>query len=94
MKKYLEKYVAALAIATAFVGCTQDHIVYNGPSHIMFSDTLYQYAVEQDNKIFSVPVSATETTDYDRTFAVEIDERQSNAVEGLHYRILDNTVTI
>lgn len=94
MKKYLEKYVAALAIATAFVGCTQDHIVYNGPSHIMFSDTLYQYAVEQDNKVFSVPVSATETTDYDRTFAVEIDERQSNAVEGLHYRILDNTVTI
>lgn len=32
--------------------------------------------------------------DYDRTFAVEVVDKESNAVEGKHYRILSNTVTI
>ena len=32
--------------------------------------------------------------DHDRTFAVEVIDRESNAVEGKHYKILSNTVTI
>lgn len=60
----------------------------------MFSDTLYQYAVQESNEVFNVPVSATEKADYDRTFGVEVVDKQSNAIEGKHYRILNNTVTI
>ena len=60
----------------------------------MFSDTLYQYAVQETNEVFNVPVSATEKADFDRTFAVEVVPKQSNAIEGRHYRILNNTVTI
>ena len=60
----------------------------------LFSDTLYTYAVQETNEIFNVPVSATVPADYDRTFGVEVIDKESNAVEGKHYKILSNTVTI
>ena len=68
--------------------------MYSGPNYLMFSDTLYTYAVQETNEIFNVPVSATVPADYDRTFGVEVIDKESNAVEGKHYKILSNTVTI
>ena len=65
-----------------------------GPNYLMFSDTIYYCPVQETNEIFNVPVSATETADRDRTFAVEVIDKESNAVEGKHYKILSNTVTI
>ena len=94
MKKIMMGCLVAVAAIIALASCSQDYTTYSGPSHIMFSDTLYQYPVQQNNEIFNVPVSATERADYDRTFAVEVVDKQSNAIEGLHYRILNNTVTI
>ena len=94
MKKIMMGCLVAVAAIIALASCSQDYTTYSGPSHIMFSDTLYQYPVQQNNEIFNVPVSATERADYDRTFAVEVVDKQSNAIEGLHYRLLDNTVTI
>ena len=49
---------------------------------------------QETNEIFNVPISATVAADHDRTFAVEVIDRESNAVEGKHYKILSNTVTI
>lgn len=66
----------------ALSGCDQDKVAYNGPSYLMFSDTLYTYAVQETNEIFNVPISATVAADHDRTFAVEVIDRESNAVEG------------
>ena len=86
--------LSAVAALIALAGCSQDYTNYSGPSYIMFSDTLYQYAVQESNEVFNVPVSATEKADFDRTFAVEVVPKQSNAIEGRHYRILNNTVTI
>lgn len=86
--------IAAVASLMFFAGCDQDHTVYSGPDYLMFSDTLYQYGVQESNEIFNVPVSATTRTDYDRTFAVEVIDKKSNAIEGRHYRLLSNTVTI
>ena len=83
MKKLLIGCMAAVAALIAFSGCDQDKVVYSGPNYLMFSDTLYTYAVQETNEIFNVPVSATVPADYDRTF-----------VEGKHYKILSNTVTI
>ena len=94
MKKIMMGCLAAVAALIAFASCSQDFTTYSGPSHIMFSDTLYQYAVQESNEVFNVPVSATEKADYDRTFGVEVVDKQSNAIEGKHYRILNNTVTI
>ena len=86
--------LSAIAALIALASCSQDYTNYSGPSYIMFSDTLYQYAVQESNEVFNVPVSATEKADFDRTFAVEVVPKQSNAIENRHYRILKNTVTI
>ena len=94
MKKLLIGCMAAVAALIAFSGCDQDKVVYSGPNYLMFSDTLYTYAVQETNEIFNVPVSATVPADYDRTVGVEVIDKESNAVEGKHYKILSNTVTI
>lgn len=94
MKKLLIGCMAAVAALIAFSGCDQDKVVYSGPNYLMFSDTLYTYAVQETNEIFNVPVSATVPADYDRTFGVEVIDKESDAVEGKHYKILSNTVTI
>lgn len=94
MKKLLIGCMAAVAALISLAGCEQDKVVYSGPNYLMFSDTLYTYGVQESNEIFNVPVSATTRADYDRTFAVEVVDKESNAVEGKHYKLLSNTVTI
>jgi hypothetical protein len=47
-----------------------------------------------DQEYFSVPVASTVACDYDRTFGVEVIDKGSNAIEGKHYRLLSNSVTI
>ena len=94
MKKLLIGCIVAVSSLIAFSGCDQDKVLYSGPNYLMFSDTLYTYAVQETNEIFNVPVSATVPADYDRTFGVEVIDKESNAVEGKHYKILSNTVTI
>lgn len=86
--------MAGLAAILSLVGCEQDKPFYGGPNYLMFSDTLYRYPVQETNEVFNVPVSATVPADYDRTLAVEIIDKESNAVEGKHYKLLSNTVTI
>ena len=96
MKKILigTTTMAALAAMTVFSGCEADRTTYSGPDYLMFSDTLYQCPVREADEVFNVPVSATRAADYDRTLGVEIIDKESNAVEGRHYRLLSNTVTI
>lgn len=94
MKKILIGIMAAIAAMTVFSGCEPKRVIYDGPNYLMFSDTLYQCGVRETDDTFNIPVSATRDVDYDRTLAVEIIDRESNAVEGKHYRLLSNTVTI
>lgn len=94
MKKISFGCIVAAASLLALAGCEQDKVVYRGADYLMFSDTLYRYGVQENNEIFNVPVSATVPADYDRTFAVEILDKKSNAIEGKHYRLLSNTVTV
>ena len=42
--------LSAVAALIALASCSQDYTNYSGPSHIMFSDTLYQYAVQETQK--------------------------------------------
>lgn len=94
MKKLLIGCMTVVAMLTALTGCDQERVTYNGPGYLMFSDTLYSYAVQETNEIFNVPVAATAAVDYDRTLAVEVIDRESNAVEGMHYKLLSSSVTI
>ncbi len=60
----------------------------------MFADSLSTNMIQSTESRFSVAVSSTVARSYDRTFGVEIVDAGSNAVEGKHYRLLSNTVTI
>lgn len=94
MKKQIMQCMAVAVAAIALFSCEQDRPVYSGKNYLMFSDTIYYYPVQESNEVFQIPVSATEKADYDRTFGVEIIDKESNAVEGKHYSLLSNTVTI
>ena len=67
---------------------------YDGPNYILFSDTLTVLAVQNNEEVFDIPVAATEACSYDRTVAVEVIDKKSYAIEGKHYTIESNTITI
>lgn len=68
--------------------------VYKGPSYVMFADTLNICPVFEKDSTYQVMLSATQSADYDRTYGVEVLQDRSNAIEGYHYTIASNTVTI
>ena len=85
---------AAALAAVLFASCEAERQTYIGPSLIMFSDTLTTVAVQSDDQVLSVDLSATYSCDYDRTVGVEIVQKQSNAVEGRHFSVGSYSVTI
>ena len=94
MKNLFIGCMAAVAAVIGLSGCSEKKVSYSGPDYLMFSDTIYSYPVQENGEAFKVPVSATVKSDRDRTFAVEVIDSKSNAVEGKHYRLLNNNVTI
>ena len=93
MKNIHILYIAAavLALTTA---CKEHYTTYSDAEYVMFADSISTNVVEKDNNRFSVAVASTVARSYDRTFGVEIVDAGSNAIEGKHYRLLSNTVTI
>ena len=88
-------YIAAISFAAAtFSSCHEEYITYDDAEYIMFADTVAAYPVQKDVEFFSVPVVSTTICDYDRTFGVEIIDKESTAIESLHYRLESNTITI
>lgn len=94
MKKKLIGLSAIFALLLIIVGCSEERTTFSGPNYIMFSDSLYVLPVQNNEDFFDIPVSATQTCNYDRTLAVEIIDKNSNAIEGKHYTLESNTVTI
>lgn len=99
LEKNFGKAVAAIAlsvaVATGITGCGEtEYTTYSGPQYILFSDTLYVLPVTDDEEYHNVPVVATEACDYDRTVAVEIVDAASNAIDGRHYSLESNSITI
>lgn len=86
--------IAGILLPAMLTGCNSESQIYEGPSYVMFADTMNVCPVFQDGKAYEVPLSATQTMPYDRTFAVEILQQKSNAIEGYHYTIESNTVTV
>ena len=97
--KLLGRIAAGIAllitIATGITGCNDsESLIYSGPEYILFSDTLYVLPVADDEEYHNIPIVATEACDYDRTVAVEIMDANSNAIEGRHYSLESNSITI
>lgn len=89
--------IMALACCTFLAAaCTSriEDIRYEGDAFIQFSDSDYVMPVTEKDVVFEVPVGVTAAAPYDRTVAVSVDVRNSNALEGYHFTIENNNVTI
>ena len=84
----------SVAIITGIVGCNDETKSNSGGDYILFSDTLYVLPVINNEEYHNIPVVATKACDYDRTVAVEVVDAGSNAVEGKHFLLESNTITI
>ena len=91
-KNILLGAILSLALFAGFTSCEEEHTVYNGPQYIMFADTLSVLGVENSEEYFDIRIAATKAVEKDYTLAVEVID--SSAVEGVHYTIESNTVTI
>ena len=93
MKKIIN-ILSVVALAVGVLSCTEQYTTYEGKEYLMFADTLSMNAVTNEGAAFKVAVSSTVVRKYDRTYAVEIIDDGSNAIEGKHYRLKSNTFTI
>lgn len=92
MKRLHILYCIVALLAT--VACNERYTTYSDAEYVMFADSLSTNVVESGNNCFEVPISSTVARSYDRTFGVEVVDEGSNAIEGRHYRLRSNTVTI
>lgn len=88
-------FIAAFAVlALSMSSCETEHTMYSGPSYVMFADTLSVLPVQNNDEVFDIDVVATQTSDKDRRFGVEVIESKSNAIEYRHYVLEDYNVVI
>jgi hypothetical protein len=90
----MRKLPIYIIVLLAMLSCKEQYITYRDAEYVMFADSISTNMVEKDNNRFTVPIASTVTRNYDRTFGVEVVDAGSNAIEGKHYRIVSNTVTI
>lgn len=94
MKRFTKVLLATTLLAAFTTGCKEEYTTYSDAEYVMFADTASLNMVLQDQDFFQVPVSATTACDYDRTFGVEVIDSQSKAIEGVHFTLKSNTITI
>ena len=94
MKRIITVLSTIGLLAALATGCDRERTLYSDAEYVMFADTMSVNMVLQDQEYFAVTVASTTACDYDRNFGVEILDRRSKAVEGLHYRLKSNTITI
>lgn len=94
MKKLLNIVALGAGVLMAFASCSEKYITYNDAEYVMFSESEATYAIREDILSFEVPVVSTVICDYDRTFAVEVIDEGSSAVEGRDYTLESNTFVI
>lgn len=94
MKRTAIYIVSLLTAALAVWSCKEQRNIYSDAEYVMFADTMSVNLVQESARTFTVPVASTVACSYDRSFGVEIVDARSKAIEGLHYRLESNTVTI
>lgn len=92
--KHIFRVLIAILLFAGATSCHEQYTTYSDKEYVMFADTLSHNIVLENQEYFTVSVASTVARDYDRTFGVEIIDEGSNAIEGVHYRLLSNSVTI
>ena len=83
-------YILLMLLAAAVVACDEQYITYEGDQYIMFAEQEQYFLVQENQDYFTIDVTTTVATKEDRTYGVEVIDKGSNAIEGLHYRLLSN----
>lgn len=92
--KRLPIYIIVALLALGAFACEEQYITLQDTNYVMFAEQEQYFLVGENQDYFSVAVSATAKTKSDRTFGVEVIDKGSNSIEGYHYRLLSNSVTI
>ena len=92
--KFLRFFTLLALASSLFVACDEEYTTYSDAEYVIFADTMSINMVTPDEEYFTVALSSTVARDYDRTFGVEVVDEGSNAVEGKHFQLLSNSVTI
>ncbi len=92
--KHVFSVLIAVVFVAGFTSCHERYTTYSDKEYVMFADSLSTNIVLENQDYFTISVASTVARDYDRTFGVEVIDEGSNAIEGYHYRLLSNTVTI
>lgn len=94
MKRLLKNWGMLFFALSVMAGCSEENAAYSGPDYVMFSDTLQTIAIQNGDTYYDIPVTAAAACNYDRTYSVEVVDKGSNAIEGVHYDLQSNNVTI
>lgn len=94
MKRYI--IIIGMAILSALMtqGCKEKYVVYDDKEYVMFADTSFLYVVREDIPVYDLAVASTVSRPYDRTFAVEVVDASSTAVEGRDFTLESYNFTI
>lgn len=88
------KHLAIIGMAFALLACNTERTTYNETNFILFSAEEHTLGVIDSQDWFEIPITATRTADYNRNVGVEVIASESSAIEGLHFIVESNTVTI
>lgn len=83
-----------MALLVASCQSEVEDIRYKGGSFVQFADSDYAMPVTDYDRVFEIPVGVTKAVDKDRTIAVMVDTKRSNAIEGYHFTMESHNVVI
>ncbi|MBQ2248004.1 MAG: DUF4984 domain-containing protein [Tidjanibacter sp.] len=86
--------VASLLLTAATIGCDEQYTTYSDKQYVMFAEQEQYFLVQENQEYVGIDVAMTVPSKRDLTFGVEVIDKGSNAIEGVHYRLLSNSVTI
>ena len=87
-------FYGGIALLCLLAGCQAEKTTYEGPDYILFSADSHTLGILDSEEWFEIPISATRTANEERTIGVEVVASESSAIEGLHYILESNTLTI
>lgn len=89
-------YMSMLAMMLiGMTACESEKVYYEGPNYVQFSDSLLDMPVTtNESRLFDIYVATTQSSETDRYYAVDVDLKRTNAIEGYHFDIVSRNVLI
>ena len=86
--------LGGIVLLGLLAGCQAEKTTYDGPDYVLFSADSHTLGILDSEEWFEIPISATRIASEERTIGVEVVAAESSAIEGLHYVLESNTLTI